>query len=202
MHALRAVLVLISLCGIARAQAFNAGRGLQLKPGTVAPYVSANYAALWVDSDDSKLYYRNAAGTSTALSTLQLSDLGGLTLDTYKIYKTGEATKFLNFGTAGKMILDSGTVTFEVSTALVVGGNFTTVSDNTYSLFTSSFRGKNAAFVTAQLGGPVADQVTCNSGARGMIFVKQATGGNPDTLEVCMKAAADTYAWRTVYTAP
>jgi hypothetical protein len=197
-----ALLLALLISSAAHGQAFNVGRGLQIKPGVVKPIATSGYGILWISSADSLVYYTNAAGSSLALSTLQLSDLGGLTLSAGKIYKTGEATKYISWNTAGKIIADSGSATFEVSTALVVGGNFTTVSDNTYSAFTTSFRGKNAVYVTAQLGGPAADKPTCDSGARGKIFVNQATGGNSDTVEACVKAAADTYAWLVVATAP
>lgn len=55
-------------------------------------------------------------------------------------------------------------------------------------------------FVAA--GSAVAGQPTCDSTRRGYMMVIFATGGNSDTLQACMKAAADTYAWRTVFTAP
>lgn len=43
---------------------------------------------------------------------------------------------------------------------------------------------------------------TCDSTSRGGFRTVFAAGGASDTFQVCMKAAADTYAWRTVYTAP
>lgn len=55
-------------------------------------------------------------------------------------------------------------------------------------------------FVAA--GSAVGSQPTCDSTRRGYIMVIFAGGGASDTLQACMKAAADTYAWRTVFTAP
>jgi hypothetical protein len=43
---------------------------------------------------------------------------------------------------------------------------------------------------------------TCDATERGAMRTQFAAGGASDTLQVCMKAAADTYAWRTVFTAP
>ncbi len=46
------------------------------------------------------------------------------------------------------------------------------------------------------------NQPACNSTNRGGVYTVRAAGGASDTFQVCMKAAADTYAWRTVFTAP
>jgi hypothetical protein len=43
---------------------------------------------------------------------------------------------------------------------------------------------------------------TCGASQRGKTRVFFAAGGASDELRICMKAAADTYAWRTVFTAP
>jgi hypothetical protein len=43
---------------------------------------------------------------------------------------------------------------------------------------------------------------TCDSNHRGQFRTFFAAGGASDEFRVCMKAAADTYAWRAVYTAP
>lgn len=50
--------------------------------------------------------------------------------------------------------------------------------------------------------GAASGQPTCNSTNRGAMWTVFAAGGASDTFQVCMKAAADTYAWRTVFTAP
>jgi hypothetical protein len=47
-----------------------------------------------------------------------------------------------------------------------------------------------------------AAQPSCVSGLRGMLYFKQAANGASDTLEMCMKAAANTYGWVVVKTAP
>jgi hypothetical protein len=57
-------------------------------------------------------------------------------------------------------------------------------------------------FLHVAVGAAAGSQQACNSNTRGAVMVVFATAGNSDTLQVCMKAAADTYAWRTVYTAP
>ncbi len=54
----------------------------------------------------------------------------------------------------------------------------------------------------AFLGDADADKPACDSTTRGGIIPVFAAGGASDTFQVCLKAAADTYAWRTVYTAP
>ncbi len=51
-------------------------------------------------------------------------------------------------------------------------------------------------------GAAAASQPTCDSTTRGDMFPVFAAGGASDTFQICLKAAADTYAWRTVYTAP
>lgn len=43
---------------------------------------------------------------------------------------------------------------------------------------------------------------TCDSTTRGLMLVVGAAGGASDTMVACMKSAADTYAYRTVFTAP
>ncbi len=42
----------------------------------------------------------------------------------------------------------------------------------------------------------VADKPTCAAGYRGMVFPTAATTGIPDSFEVCVKDAADAYAWQ------
>jgi hypothetical protein len=54
----------------------------------------------------------------------------------------------------------------------------------------------------AFVGDAAADQPACDATTRGGIMTVFAAGGASDTVQACMKAAADTYAWRTVYTAP
>lgn len=55
---------------------------------------------------------------------------------------------------------------------------------------------------TTVVGDTAGNKPTCDSTLRGGLYLTRATAGNPDTLEACMKAAADTYAWRVVFTAP
>lgn len=43
---------------------------------------------------------------------------------------------------------------------------------------------------------------TCTSSERGKLTVFQAAGGAGDIVKACLKGTADSYAWRTVYTAP
>lgn len=86
----------------------------------------------------------------------------------------------------------SGSTKLELaSTALRPG------SDDSITLGAASRR-----FQVAFVGAAVASQPACGSTTRGAIMPVFATGGNSDTFQVCMKAAADTYAWRTIYTAP
>lgn len=53
-----------------------------------------------------------------------------------------------------------------------------------------------------QVGDAVANRPTCDSTLRGGLFVEQSTAGVGDIVQACMKGTADTYAWRTVFTAP
>jgi hypothetical protein len=48
---------------------------------------------------------------------------------------------------------------------------------------------------SVEIGGTSAQRPTCNSSARGRIWITQGVGGVTDSLFYCMKAAADTYAW-------
>ncbi len=57
-------------------------------------------------------------------------------------------------------------------------------------------------FIAGYFGAAIGSQAACSSTTRGAMMTVFATTGNSDTHVVCMKAAADTYAWRTVYTAP
>jgi hypothetical protein len=45
-------------------------------------------------------------------------------------------------------------------------------------------------------------QPTCSSTTRGAMWTVQSAGGVGDIFQVCMKGTADTYAWRSVFTAP
>jgi hypothetical protein len=71
------------------------------------------------------------------------------------------------------------------------------VADSTAALGKASKR-----WSVGYVGDVVGDQPACDATTRGGYMTIFATGGNSDTFQVCMKAAADTYAWRTVFTAP
>ena len=45
-------------------------------------------------------------------------------------------------------------------------------------------------------------QPTCDSTSRGAMWTVQSASGAGDIFQVCMKGTADTYAWRSVFTAP
>jgi hypothetical protein len=47
-----------------------------------------------------------------------------------------------------------------------------------------------------------AAQPTCTSGIKGQLYYKPGGAGVSDTIEMCMKAAADTYGWVVVKSAP
>jgi hypothetical protein len=192
----------VALCGIARAQAFNVGRGLQIKPGTVKPIASSGYGILWISSADSKVYYTNASGTSTALSTLALTDLGGLTLSAYRIYKTGSAANYINWDLADNVQLKTAACDLKVSTGVYMGCSVLNASNVTYDIGSIAYRFRLGYMRAIAVGDVAANKPTCNSDNRGMIWVNYATGGNSDTVEVCVKAAADTYAYLVIGTAP
>jgi hypothetical protein len=52
------------------------------------------------------------------------------------------------------------------------------------------------------VGDVVGSRPTCSVTIRGALWVTQATAGNGDILQVCIKGTADTYAWRDAFTAP
>lgn len=52
------------------------------------------------------------------------------------------------------------------------------------------------------VGDAVGNRPTCSVTIRGALWSTQATAGNGDTVEACLKGTADTYSWRTVFTAP
>lgn len=81
-------------------------------------------------------------------------------------------------------------------------GAFYPNSDATDSVGKSGARASTVWSRTTIAGDTAANQLTCNSTNRGAVYTVNAAGGASDTFQVCMKAAADTYAWRTVFTAP
>lgn len=75
-------------------------------------------------------------------------------------------------------------------------------SDGAGQVGTQSARLLSANALYMAPSGSAAEQPTCDSTKRGAIMVVRATAGNSDTLQACVKSAADTYAWSTVFTAP
>ena len=67
----------------------------------------------------------------------------------------------------------------------VVGGTF-------------SVRGETVSPKGIRLGDSVANQPACTAATRGRMWISQGGPGVADELSVCMKSAADVYAWRTV----
>lgn len=80
--------------------------------------------------------------------------------------------------------------------AFMQSTHFSPVTDGGIS-FGSASRRANTGYVGASGALP-----TCDATTRGAFRTVFAAGGASDTFQVCMKAAADTYAFRTVYTAP
>lgn len=108
----------------------------------------------------------------------------------------------LRFSTGGAGIANTGnTVSLGVGPSDVEfysgSGSFKPTNDGANLLGAASQR-----WLAGLFGAAVAGQPACSSATRGATMTIFATGGNSDTFQVCMKAAADTYAWRTVYTAP
>lgn len=73
---------------------------------------------------------------------------------------------------------------------------------NTHSLGASSRIWLDGYIRTVYVGAASGSKPACDSSTRGGIYIVQATAGNSDVFQACMKAAADTYAWRDVFTAP
>lgn len=67
---------------------------------------------------------------------------------------------------------------------------------------TGTIGAASARFLVGYFGAAVGSRPTCDATTRGGTMTIFASAGASDTFQVCMKAAADTYAWRTVFTAP
>lgn len=86
----------------------------------------------------------------------------------------------------------------------VTGGNVQVYTGNDFTAtgITATF---NADHSTSFIGGVTlatssGTRPTCAVGIRGMMWVVQGGAGVTDTLEICMKAAANTYSWITITT--
>ncbi len=103
-------------------------------------------------------------------------------------------------GTNLQLITDSGQIIYFAPNGAnyfyMEAGAFAATSDNQSTLGTTSNR-----FKTAFIGSGDA-LPTCDATTRGAFRTVFAGGGASDTFQVCMKAAADSYAFRTVFTAP
>ena len=173
----------------------------------------------------------SAIGTYTIAGTPTLGASVTTTDGTYSIGDsthrlTNVAAKNIIGGTAATAVINDsvgtelhyGTAAIDLGT---LGNNTIAISANTgvgYWLFTASLMApdtdKTMAFGSTakrvnqivtlidQTGGAVADQPTCDSTKRGAMFNVQATTGNGDIFQICTKGTADTYAWRTIVTAP
>ncbi len=110
---------------------------------------------------------------------------------------SGNASLVADHGNGAK-ICYSGICVTATSTDITLGasGAVKPGSDSTPTLGTTSLR-----FKYGYIGSSGAD-VTCDANSRGAFRVFFAAGGSSDELRACMKAAADTYAFRTIYTAP
>ncbi len=121
---------------------------------------------------------------------------GGTKTVVWTMHDDGSGSKTLRTP-SGSVITDSGNIFFSPFSGYVLPG-----VDNTYRIGHPNFRWIDMRMVTMYSGAAVASQPTCDSTNRGGVYTVFATAGNSDTFQVCMKAAADTYAWRTVFTAP
>ncbi len=101
--------------------------------------------------------------------------------------------------TNGTLVLLNSQVYLAVgSTELDINsGNVSPANDGAVSSGRASARWKGV-----MAGAAAASQPTCDSTTRGDMFPVFAANGASDTFQVCLKAAADTYAWRVLYTAP
>jgi hypothetical protein len=75
-------------------------------------------------------------------------------------------------------------------------------SDASYTLGKSTERWTSSWQRTAVVGDTAANQPTCDATLRGGLYVTRSAAGVGDIVQACMKGTADTYAWRTVFTAP
>ncbi len=88
-------------------------------------------------------------------------------------------------------------VGYSTDAVTTYGGASSPYTDSTATLGAASRR-----WIVGYMGAAVGSQPTCDATTRGGTMTIFATNGNSDTFQVCMKAAADSYAWRTVFTAP
>jgi hypothetical protein len=117
-------------------------------------------------------------------------------------YGDASLSSFIEFSSAatgaGAMRVYAGATNVAYATANQWGP----FSDVTTKNGSSSFRWSESWQRTTIVGDTAANQPTCDSSLRGAIYIVRAAGGASDTLQACMKSAADAYAWRTVFTAP
>lgn len=114
-------------------------------------------------------------------------------------YRAGSGSYYFaeNWNIAGGLEMIVNGVNYYATTTA-----FRTSADVAATLGASSQRWTSSWQRIAVVGDTSANKPACDSTSRGAMFLTRATAGNADTFEVCMKAAADTYAWRTIFTAP
>jgi hypothetical protein len=78
----------------------------------------------------------------------------------------------------------------------IVSGALRPVSDGGTTLGGASKR-----FDSAAIGAAAVSQPTCDATTRGTTMTVFADSLSADTLQICMKNAADSYSWQTVFTA-
>jgi len=96
-------------------------------------------------------------------------------------------------------ILSTGpTITWGVSGANKLRLNATDL----YPMTSGVALGATTQFLSVRAGGAVGSRPTCDEALRSTFFNLEAAGGASDVVQVCSKSAADSYAWRDVFTAP
>lgn len=137
-----------------------------------------------------------------SINLVRIANNGGLALEAGSSYlslsRPDDNSTFFRVDSNGAEIDMSNSPRLSVrSGATYTLQNFRPASDSAIELGASGGR-----FLDVYAGAPVASQVSCNSDSRGAMMTVFANNGSSDTFQICMKSAADTYAWRTVYTAP
>lgn len=184
--------------------AANAGTNVGVRTNAKTALTSGRkYLAVANGATDQWAFYE-ATGTNSTTPTLEA--VAGIASQIYgngnlliSASSAGDSyVQTLAGGNAALVSLVGNVILYAAGSISVSNGaSLVPSTDSTNALGAASQRWKYVA-----VGAAVASQPTCDATTRGGTMTIFATAGNSDTLQVCMKAAANTYAWRTVFTAP
>jgi hypothetical protein len=115
-------------------------------------------------------------------------------------------------GTGLFKVYGAGNVSIPTGAAIYFGGNIATgcyvygssttqleLGCNNSTAFTLT-AAKGVLVGAMQIGTAGAARPTADATSRGLLWYSKSAGGAADTLEVCLKSAADTYSWKVIQT--